>query len=553
MRNIRTKIAGALALALAGTALGLGGGTAQAADAWAAHSAYTYTGAWSQTSEEHYSNQAGAAATINFSAVAGATIQPNGAKTPTNGTVAIQLDGNAPVVVSEYAATSNTYSTLWTSPALTAGNHTLKITVQSGYGSVVGAYLTNGTFGGPGYVTTPPPVTDPPPATGPQLYVDPVNGNDANNGSTTATAWRTVAKVNNSVIPAGTQVNFLRGQTYTTSLIADNSGTSSSRVTYGAYGTGAPPTFDGGGIRYPAQITGAFVTVQDVQVQNAGQSDRVGLGVYGTDALVQRIKATANALGVEFYNGAHRGRLTASQLVDNKTVIQPSGNNDDYGATGAGVLQADNVRIDHNTISGNIGPSADYGTDGSAVEIYGAVGTTVDHNVSSENETFTELGQTRTSGTVYHNNLITSSVVNARGLNAQGSGTFGPVLNTTFVHNTIDFTGANAVPIDIGSGATVSLFNNIIKANYAGYTEGTISEGCNVLPAAGGNDINGGTLGANTVRANPLFVSATDRHLQATSPAVNRCATRAAAGSTDLGDNPRLVGTLADAGAYERQ
>lgn len=77
-------------------------------------------------------------------------------------------------------------------------------------------------------------------------YVSP-SGNDANNGTSTSTPWRTIARVNQlgSAINAGDQVLFQRGGTYRGRLNVNDNGTTSARITYGAYGTGAAPIISG--------------------------------------------------------------------------------------------------------------------------------------------------------------------------------------------------------------------------------------------------------------------------------------------------------------------
>ena len=82
---------------------------------------------------------------------------------------------------------------------------------------------------------------------------------------------------------------------------------------------------------------------------------------------------------------------------------------DDYGAVGV-VVQGDNTEVAYNTITDNWAASADFGTDGSAVEIYGGIGTSVHHNTASNNRTFTELGNNRSADTTYAYNQVTSSL-----------------------------------------------------------------------------------------------------------------------------------------------
>ena len=72
-------------------------------------------------------------------------------------------------------------------------------------------------------------------------YVKP-GGNDLADGLSDANAWATVAKVNATVLSAGSQVLFNAGGVYRdATLVPSGSGTSTNRIVYGAYGTGAKP------------------------------------------------------------------------------------------------------------------------------------------------------------------------------------------------------------------------------------------------------------------------------------------------------------------------
>ncbi len=75
-------------------------------------------------------------------------------------------------------------------------------------------------------------------------HVSPV-GNDANDGRTPATAWRTLAKVNDTVFAPGDQILFARGGTWRESLKASSSGEPGKPILYAAYGQGAKPKFWG--------------------------------------------------------------------------------------------------------------------------------------------------------------------------------------------------------------------------------------------------------------------------------------------------------------------
>lgn len=109
-------------------------------------------------------------------------------------------------------------------------------------------------------------------------YVSPT-GNDAANGTSTSTPWRTIARVNQATFgfQPGDKVYFQRGGTWRGELIMGSSGTASQPITVGAYGTGALPIIKGsvqvtGWSQYQGQIWKASVTDGRVdQVYVGGQ------------------------------------------------------------------------------------------------------------------------------------------------------------------------------------------------------------------------------------------------------------------------------------------
>ena len=78
-------------------------------------------------------------------------------------------------------------------------------------------------------------------------YYFSANGNDANNGTSTSTPWKTVAKFNSVFASKSAGDNFLfnRGDVFYGRLNITRSGASGSPITMGAYGTGAMPVITG--------------------------------------------------------------------------------------------------------------------------------------------------------------------------------------------------------------------------------------------------------------------------------------------------------------------
>ncbi|WP_127505568.1 carbohydrate-binding domain-containing protein [Actinoplanes solisilvae] len=396
--------------------------------------------------------------------------------------------------------------------------------------------------------------------TGTTYYVDPA-GSNSNNGTSPSSAWKTVAEVNARTLVPGDTVLFKRGQTFTgTGLTADTA-----RITYGAYGdeNGALPVLDANrGASHVIDVSAPGVVVQDLQVQKGGAGDQVGISVTAADVIVRRVIATDNAIGVQADDGADRLRVTESVLRDNTMVIQPGGGNDDYGACGVSVLAADGVQIDHNTFSGNVGDSDDFGQDGSAVELYGGTNTTVHHNTAVDNHTFSELGNDGTNNTHFYDNVITTTVSgpeDAYGFNVQGTGDFGGVDNTIITNNTIVMLSLRAGPLSTGlEPGVVQFHNNVVQAVNAGHNEAAIDEGHNVYYGHNYTGIKsihsaGGTTAApSSVEADPKFESSDNLRLRSGSPALNR-GIDAYGVTTDWDGDARWIGPGVDAGAYERQ
>lgn len=76
-------------------------------------------------------------------------------------------------------------------------------------------------------------------------YYVSATGNDAQAGTSEATAWQTIAKVNTQTLSAGDRVLFRRGDVFYGKLIVKNGGNSSNRIIYGSYGIGAKPVITG--------------------------------------------------------------------------------------------------------------------------------------------------------------------------------------------------------------------------------------------------------------------------------------------------------------------
>jgi hypothetical protein len=103
------------------------------------------------------------------------------------------------------------------------------------------------------------------PATATTYYVDPA-GNNASDGLTTQTAWRTLLKVGISTFLPGDVILFKRDGIWNEWLTPPSSGTAGNVIKFDAYGNGRPPEF-----------TGAYATTATQWVNTSGSVWQIAL------------------------------------------------------------------------------------------------------------------------------------------------------------------------------------------------------------------------------------------------------------------------------------
>lgn len=93
-------------------------------------------------------------------------------------------------------------------------------------------------------------------------YYVSANGDDANDGTSPSTPWRTIAKINKTKFLPGDSIFFKRGNVWREQLTIASSGTTGHPITFSAYGTGAKPIITGadplsiGWVSYGSHIWG---------------------------------------------------------------------------------------------------------------------------------------------------------------------------------------------------------------------------------------------------------------------------------------------------------
>ncbi len=111
------------------------------------------------------------------------------------------------------------------------------------------------------------------------FYVDAVAGADTAAGTTTGTAWKTLAKVNATTFRPGDSILFQAGQSWAGQLRPRGSGASGNPITLSRYGSGAAPIIDGRSLASGGAIhlnNQSWWTIDGFEVTNDSGADNLG-------------------------------------------------------------------------------------------------------------------------------------------------------------------------------------------------------------------------------------------------------------------------------------
>ena len=329
-------------------------------------------------------------------------------------------------------------------------------------------------------------------------------------------------------------------------------------------------TIDGGNVapvvNFSTSETAAAVlqgfTIQHGNATGTYGYEGAGVHISGASPTVEGNVITAN---VSCASGTGIGISSASPVIRDNTI---TGNSKQSGCSGQGgggidVGGAGSAQIIHNTITNN---SSDFG---GGIDLFAAGTPTLLNNTISNNTAGIQGGgiyAVNQSDAMIVQNLITGNTSAQSGgavYISPPSGTRGAFLvNNTFANNV----GSDSSLWLGGFDSQVQLSNNIVSANNslpAVLCDTTYSTTPPVLDHndlfnAGGPAVQGScgsVIGSSgNISADPKFVSSTDFHLQATSPAVDAGNNAAPSlPATDFDGFPRINGTVVDLGAYELQ
>ncbi len=347
-----------------------------------------------------------------------------------------------------------------------------------------------------------------------------------------ATAWRNLAKVNGFAFQPGDRIAFKRGGSWTGTLTLSRSGTAASPIVVEAYGSGNLPEI-GGPVTNCVQVTGSNWFIGDLRASNCNWA---GFELFGDNIVMDTIQADANVTGVSIVDGSNGNTIRWSTIKDNTkmSVLTPKevNDDDDSGAFGFLVHGDDNV-ISRNVISGHYAFSYDYGSTVPPSRSSTATGTgssTTRPTATRPSPSSAAYGTGKTADdNVFAYNSVTSTKAQAGFLVTRGAlSDIGPVRGTVALNNSVYLPNGDGWSCDAGCGAGIlKLSSNVVKVGKKVGYEDSFDTGNPADSADEDRGVYSGsqyqfTLGPNSVKADPLFTSATDLRPKAGSPALGR-------------------------------
>ena len=385
-------------------------------------------------------------------------------------------------------------------------------------------------------------------------YVDASAGSDANQGTSQASAFRSVTRGTLAAAPgdtvhvaAGIYGTASTGEVFPLHMIDGVlQGAASGSVTI--LGNGVDPVIQAIGIGASAKIDGFTIT---------GGSP--GVDASGSALTISNNIISGNAGGV---SGGGIHSLSGNVRIINNAI---RGNTAAYGA-GVEIEDADTSLIESNTIENNVATQA-----GGGIDVYLDADPTIAHNIIRDNSANMGGGITSESGSLPR---VTETVIEGNSAAPTGGGKGGAIacfsgsviLENCLItgNNSSDYaiSGINSAatkiinctiadngPAGIGGFSTswpfaVEVRNSILRNSGAEIDPGTVA-------TISYSDVEGGFTGVGNIDVDPQFVdSAADYHLTAASGCIDAGAIESSI-TSDLDGRPRPVGVGWDMGAYE--
>ena len=394
-------------------------------------------------------------------------------------------------------------------------------------------------------------------------------GSDNNVGTSPASPWQSLRKINETGFRPGDSISFRKGDEWVGTVTLNESGTSASAIKLDSYGNGSLPTVTTREGENCFELNGNYIEVDGLRATDCGYA---GFNVSGEHVVIRNSEASDNTAGIKVSMGSNFGKYFNNVLTDNNIMnVNTRGRqcgtakaakcSDDSGAFGILINGNDN-EFSGNTVTGSTAFSHDFSRDGSAFEIYDGNRNIIHNNKAIDNNVFSEVGRSdgTADGNVFRYNLVRSSCGSdcreAAGLIIRGPNTkYGPTNSTTFEFNTVWLNGKHSRGVVCHAScpsSTVIRANILVAVRDALWLDGSgWTEQSNVV-----NGPSNVPLDSTSTTAPAKFVHAPkDLHLAGGSPAIDRAGSSPS--ETDLDQVAVPQGGQcsgsgkADAGAYE--
>jgi hypothetical protein len=424
-------------------------------------------------------------------------------------------------------------------------------------------------------------------ANGTNYFIDCNDGNDTYTGTSMVVAtdntgpWKTLDKVKNADITAGSTISLKRGCTWDEQLYINKNGTAVDPITIKDYGTGNLPmlSLKAGTVKNATVITdlvyinGEYITLKNIHlkgieenVETAGvcagarKGDLKGIDLSSSSY----INLTNNTIegfstGIFINSASHHNKILNTNFINNSMMSVLTGTpSDDMGATAVSINGNSNQAA-YNTISGSDACSVDYQKLGVAFEVSGT-NNIVSYNKSIDNLGFVKIDKSTALENVFAYNLIRSNIDKASFININAG------LQSRFYNNTVYLGAVMSKGVNCTNcGADVlTLKNNIIWAEgRVGDSNVAFNERDNIywrldgVPQYNFQKSASQEVSDNINRANPEFVNLAgfNFHISETSPAKDPVSGQTDAYNsnffTDLDGKSVPLGSNRDIGAYE--
>ncbi len=317
------------------------------------------------------------------------------------------------------------------------------------------------------------------------------SGNDSNNGLSSSTPWKTIAKVNASSFLPGDNIFFNKGNIWRELLNIPSSGSAGNPITFSAYGTGADPIISGSdlNVSWTKQATNVWksnVTTQPtiVYFNNTRGTLRADVNClapyewyWASNVLYVYAPGDANPSTTYASPGIEVGNRTRAMQTNNKQFITFSnitfrdGNSlsspcVEVGATTVNGFIMQYCTIERSTFTG-------IKLEGSSV----ATSATVDHCTVNNNGSYgIVFAYLYTSATISNNFIENNGWGSVRDA-APASGIAGFLGNVNIFGNTIynngpspsyDPSQSHGIYVSSSTSATVNIYNNTIYGQVNG-------------------------------------------------------------------------------------